>query len=154
MISLNNPFLFATIMFAAGVGIPIGASLNGTLGDKLQNPIFATVILFAMGFCASILICLLTQSTPKLSDLSNVNDIPVQYYLGGLFVLFYILAVTWVGPRFGIGNAIAFVLLGQLTSMTLIDHFALFNAMHFPITSKRIIGLIAMAIGVFLVVKK
>ena len=154
MSNLNHPIIYAIVMFIAGFGIPIAATLSGSLGGKLHNPILAASILFAVGFLASVIFLFFTQGLPSFSDLSTTEGIPTRFYLGGLFILFYILTVTWVGPRFGIGNAIAFVLLGQLTSMTLIDHFSLFNAPSHPISLRRFIGLIIMAIGVFLVVRK
>jgi len=154
MSNINHPFVYAIIMFIAGFGIPVAATLSGTLGGKLQNPVLAATILFGVGFLAAALFLLFSQGIPSISDYSSSEKVPVRYYLGGLFILFYILTVTWIGPKFGIGNAIAFVLLGQLTSMTLIDHFSLFNAPHYPISLQRFIGLIIMAIGVFLVVRK
>jgi transporter family-2 protein len=68
--------------------------------------------------------------------------------------LFYTLSITWVGPKFGIGNAVSFVLLGQLISMSVIDHYGLMGALNYPVTLQRITGLICMAVGVFLVVKR
>lgn len=154
MNSLNHPYIFAIIMFFAGVGIPIGATLSGSLGSKIHNPVLAAVVLFALGFFVSVLIFVFTQGLPKLSDFNVAGGIPVKYFLGGLFVFFYVITITLIGPRFGIGNAVAFVLLGQLVSMTIIDHFGLFSALTFPITPRRIIGLVLMALAVFLVVKK
>jgi transporter family-2 protein len=138
-------------MLVAGLGIPIMAALNGGLGGKLQSPALATVILFSVGYLASLLILLLSEGVPTFN---NSDSIPKYYFLGGLFVIFYILSITWVAPKFGIGNAISFVLLGQLISMTIIDHFSLLGAANYTISMQRSIGLILMVIGVFLVVRK
>jgi transporter family-2 protein len=78
----------------------------------------------------------------------------VYFYFGGLFVVFYVLSITWVAPRFGIGNAVSFVLLGQLVSMLTIDQFGLMGSPQTTISVQRIIGLALMAVGVFLVVRK
>jgi hypothetical protein len=70
--------------------------------------------------------------------------IPAQptYLLGGgLLVAFYVLSVTWIAPRFGIGNAIFCVLLGQMISATAIDHFGLFGAMVKPLSLARASGI-------------
>jgi transporter family-2 protein len=148
---LNQPTAYAVIMLVAGLGIPVMAALNGGLGAKLQSPALATVILFAVGLLTSLLILLITEGIPKFD---NNLLIPKHYFLGGLLVIFYILSITWVAPRFGIANAISFVLLGQLLSMTLIDHFSLFGAVNYELSVQRSIGLILMVIGVFLVVRK
>ena len=90
---------------------------------------------------------LLTGRPATLIDTS----IPFYYYLGGVFIVFYIFGITWVAPRFGVGNAIAFVLLGQILSMTIIDHFALLGAPQHTMSMQRFIGIIFMSMGVFLV---
>jgi transporter family-2 protein len=149
--AINQPIFYAFIMLVAGLGIPIMAALNGGLGGKLQSPVLATVILFSVGYLASLLILLLSEGVPTFN---NSDSIPKYYFLGGLFVIFYILSITWVAPKFGIGNAISFVLLGQLISMTIIDHFSLLGAANYTISMQRSIGLILMVIGVFLVVRK
>jgi transporter family-2 protein len=68
--------------------------------------------------------------------------------------LFYILTIIWAAPRFGISNAIAFVLLGQLISMSLIDHFGLLGAHKFMLNLQRFAGLGLMVLGFFLVLNK
>ena len=59
-----------------------------------------------------------------------------------------------MAPVFGVGNAIAFVLLGQLIAMATIDQFGLLGAPQISLTPFRILGLILMAAGVFFVVRK
>jgi transporter family-2 protein len=68
-------------------------------------------------------------------------------------VVFYVLSVTWSAPRIGVGNAIFFVLLGQIVAAAAIDHFGLFGAAKTVITLQRAIGLVVMAIGVYLAKK-
>ena len=66
----------------------------------------------------------------------------------------YILSITWVAPRFGVANAVSFVLLGQLVAMSVIDHYGLFGSKQFVISYQRIAGLILMAAGVLTVLAK
>lgn len=79
---------------------------------------------------------------------------PFYYYLAGVFVAFYVLSVTWVAPQFGVGNAVAFVLLGQIIAMAAIDQFGLLGAPVRAITLQRLIGLILMSVGVLLAVRR
>ena len=147
----SSPIIYGFLMLLAGIGIPIMAALNGSLGSKVQSPIFATVVLFTVGGAVSIVYMSLTATLPKWSV---IKHIPFYLFFAGFFVAFYILSITWVGPRFGIGNAVAFVLLGQLISMTVIDHLGLFDASQTLLTSQRALGLLLMTIGVFMVVRK
>jgi transporter family-2 protein len=151
MSGFQQTIYYALAMLAVGLGIPMFAALNGGLATRLQNPMLASTValLAALGIVASTL--LLTQG---LSTLKFDASIPLRFYLGGVFVAIYILGMTWVAPRFGVGNAIAFVLLGQLISMSLIDHFAWFGAAHHQITAQRALGLALMTVGVFLSVRR
>ena len=151
MNGLNHSVFYAGLMLVAGLGIPIMAALNGGLGGKLQSPILATTILFVVGLTVSLGFLLILEGVPTFS---TQEEIPLYSYLGGLFVIFYILSITWVAPKFGVGNAVSFVLLGQLVSMTLIDHYCLLGASHYPISIQRVSGLIFMVVGVFLVVRR
>lgn len=63
---------------------------------------------------------------------------------------FYILTITYIAPHFGVGNAVFFVLLGQLISAAAIDHFGLFGAQVSPLGLARAGGIALMASGVWL----
>lgn len=58
---------------------------------------------------------------------------------------------AWLAPMLGTGQLIVISLSGQLLFSTLIDQFGLFKAEKRPISVNKIIGLILMFIGVFLV---
>lgn len=147
----QHPAFYGSLMLIAGIGIPIMAALNAGLGSRLENPAYSAVILFSVGLIAAITFLLLQQGIPKSLPPSGI---PIKNYLGGLFILLYVLSVTWVAPKFGVGNAVAFVLLGQLISMTAIDHFGLMGASLYPLTLQRFLGLLLMLAGVFFVVRK
>lgn len=148
---MNNYIFYSIIMVIAGIGIPVMATLNGGLGAKLQSPTLAATILFFVGLVCAFAYLLLTEGLPGSV---YPADTPIYYYFGGFFVLFYILTITWIAPRFGISNAIAFVLLGQLIAMSVIDHFGLMGAQRFSIDVQRMAGLVCMVFGVFLVLNK
>lgn len=143
----HNAPTFALIMFLTGVGIPILAALNGGLGARLGSPMAASVILFGL----ALLIALAgAAATGSLGDVRLSSAVPPQFYFGGLFVAFYVIAVTFIAPRFGVGNAIFFVLVGQLVSAATIDHFGLFGSLRFPIDARRTAGIALMIAGVWL----
>lgn len=149
--NLHHTTFYAALMLAAGLGIPVMAALNGELGGKLQSPTLASIILFLVAVAASLGVLFVFEGVPKSIPKFST---PIYSYLGGLLVVFYVCSITWVAPKFGIGNAIAFVLLGQLISMTTIDHFSLFGAIRYSISMQRVVGLIFMMIGVFLTVRR
>lgn len=141
---------YGAIMMAAGMGIPLLAALNARLGGLIGAPAAAAVVLFAVAFLGAVAVMLATGSTGRLA---LVPAQPRHLLLGGLLVCFYVLSVTWVAPRFGLGNAITFVLLGQLVSAAVIDHFGLFGVILRQVTPLRLAGLALMALGVILTQK-
>lgn len=136
---------YALVMLAAGIGIPILAALNAALGVRLGSPVAAAAILFVVALVATLLALALTGP----AAVRGAAGAPRHLFLGGLLVAFYVLSITFIAPRFGVGNAIFFVLLGQLLSAALIDHFGLFGARVSPLSLTRASGIALMAAGVF-----
>lgn len=136
---------YAAIMLVAGIGIPVLAALNAGLGKFVGSPTAASVVLFLVAFGASALLLLLTGPQAVF----RVAGAPKHLLLAGLLVAFYVLSITHVAPRFGVGNAVFFVLLGQLISAAIIDHFGLFGAQVNPLTAIRAGGIALMAAGVW-----
>ena len=140
---------YAAVMLAAGIGIPVLAALNAALGVRLGSPFAAGAVLFAVAFSAALIVLLIAGPAP----LRHLPGTPVHLFGAGLLVAFYVLSITWVAPRFGVGNAVFFVLLGQLVSAAIIDHFGLFGARVTAISAMRAAGIAVMAFGVFLAQK-
>lgn len=144
---MHSPLSYALIMLAAGIGIPVLAALNAALGSRIGSPFSAGVLLFCVALSAALVVMLLSGHTPALA---KAPAQPKHLFLAGLLVAFYVLSITWVAPRFGVGNAVFFVLLGQLISAAAIDHFGLFGARISPLSLTRAGGIALMASGVWL----
>ena len=136
---------YALVMLAAGIGIPVLAALNASLGQRIGSPAAAALCLFAVAFLA-----IFFHKTPVGRALRAVAAQPPHLFLGGVLVAFYVLSITWIAPHFGVGNAVFFVLLGQLVAAAIIDHFGLFGARVSPLSPMRAAGIAVMALGVLL----
>jgi transporter family-2 protein len=139
----------ALMMLVVGMGIPVTAALNSVLGTHIQSPVAASTVLFAVGLMLTAAVLLIVGLPPRQA----FSGVPWWSYAAAFGVVFYVLSVTWSAPRIGVGNAIFFVLLGQLIAAATIDHFGLFGAIKTTLTLKRAIGLVVMAIGVYLAKK-
>ena len=136
---------YAAIMFLAGMGIPLLAALNAALGRSIGSPAAAALVLFCVALAVAAIAALVTGP----GALSKVAAAPRHLLLGGVFVAFYVLSVTYIAPHFGVGNAVFFVLIGQLVSAATIDHFGLFGAQVSPLGLTRAGGIALMALGVW-----
>ena len=143
-----EPLRYAIWMLLAGVGIPILAALNSQLGARLGAPVAVGFVLFSVGFAAAIILLLISGQARALTTLPSQ---PKYLLLAGLFMAFYAFSVTWVAPRFGVGNAIFCVLLGQMIAATLIDQFGLFGAAVHTVSMTRAAGIVAMVAGLALI---
>lgn len=137
---------YGLVMIATGVGIPIMAAMAGTLGRHLSSPPAATSLMFVVALAIA-LAATVTTGAPSLAALGSA---PKYLLLGGSCIAFYALAVTYIGPHFGIANAILCVLLGQMLSAAVIDHLGLLGAPVLRITPIRLLGLGLMCVGLFL----
>jgi transporter family-2 protein len=125
------------------------AALNAALGQRLGNPAAAALCLFCVALAAAAVVTLVTGP----GALRSVAAQPPHLFLAGLLVAFYVLSITWIAPVFGVGNAVFFVLLGQLVAAAAIDHFGLFGARETALTPMRAGGIALMALGVLLTQK-
>lgn len=137
---------YAIWAFAAGALIPLMAILNAGVARTAGGPVAATVILLGTGLIASLLLAMIT--TVRLPNLHTLARIAPHQYAGGIIVGFYVLSITFIAPRFGIGNAILFAVAAQLITSALIDHFALAGATLRPLTTMRAVGLLMVITGV------
>ena len=145
---MNTPSLtfYIALSTVGGILIPIMAALSGGLGRTIDSPWMAAAIVSGGGFALTLAFALLNGGTSISWD-SLQQAKPAQLLAGAGFA-FYLLSITWVGPRFGIGNAVMFVLAGQIISSAAIDHFGLFGAPQKPIDLLRAVGLVVMASGI------
>ena len=141
---MQNGWMYG-IMIASGIGIPVMAAMNAGLGARIGVPASVTILLL-FGALASALVIPFTGGFSARAALAA----PSWLYRGGLAVVFYISSVTAFGPKIGIGTAILCVLLGQILSAALIDHFGWFGAPRSPIDLKKFIGLVLMVAGIWL----
>ena len=139
---------YAIIMLFAGIGIPILAALNAQLGRVIGAPAAASVVLFAVAFLTALVVAIITGP----AAIAKVASAPKHLLLAGSLIAFYVLSITYIAPHFGIGNAVFFVLLGQLVSAAAIDHFGLFGARVTDLSATRALGIAVMA-GVFITQK-
>jgi transporter family-2 protein len=137
---------YALWAFCAGALIPLMAILNAGLARATGGTVQATALLFATGLTASLVVAAATR-TP-LPTIQTLAHIAPSKYAGGVIVGFYILSITFLAPRFGVGNAILFAVTAQLLTSAFIDNFGLAGATLRPLTTMRAIGLFIVVAGV------
>ncbi len=131
----------------AGMFIPVMAVLNARMARTFGEPLHAAFVLFAVGLLATGLASI--AFIGRLPSLASLRSIPPINFAGGMIVGFYIFSITSLAPRFGVGNAILFVMTAQIFTSAAIDHFGLFDAAIRPMTAVRAGGLLLLVAGLW-----
>ncbi len=136
---------FALWAFAAGALIPVMGVLNARLGRSMAEPVHASVVLFSVALAIAVVLSLVL--TGGLPTPASLRGAPLPDRFAGAILAFYAFSITFLAPRFGIGNSILFAVSAQIVTSAALDHFGLFGAPHRPVGVLRLGGLVLMIIG-------
>jgi transporter family-2 protein len=87
-------------------------------------------------------------SGAQFSQLRGLQNASIPQLLSGLGMAFYVISITYLAPRFGVGNSIMFVVAAQIMTAATIDHFGLLGVARHPIDALRALGIAVMIVGV------
>jgi bacterial/archaeal transporter family-2 protein len=77
-----------------------------------------------------------------------------DFFNGGLFGAFYIFTTIFASPKIGFANMFSLVICGQIIFAILFDHFGLLgNDVHL-INPYRIVGVVLLVLGVYIIQKQ
>lgn len=142
------PYLLA---IAVGAGLTVQVGMNGTIGTTVGSPLLASVANFFVGTVA---LCAVALATGARAAPGTTTSVPAWAWFGGLFGAAYVAAVTVLGPRLGAVVLLALVLLGQMTTSLLVDHFGIVGFPQNAVTPSRLVGVVLLVAGVLLIVRK
>jgi transporter family-2 protein len=145
------PSLLYLLGLGVGIGLVVQVGMNSTLRSILGSPILAALISFAVGSVALAgLFALMRTPLPERSQLAAV---PAWAWLGGILGAFYVAASVIVGPRLGAATLLALVVLGQLGTSLIVDHFGWLGFPQHPLTLMRLSGAALLFSGVLLITR-
>ena len=142
-------WIILLMVLVAGAATSVQAGVNGALGKKV-GIVEAAFVSFLVGTVFLFIIYLFTRK----GNLVGALELPKWQLTGGLLGATYIMIMVIAVPRIGMAAALITLIVGQLTTSTLIDHFGLIGDRNIPIDYRRVGGLVLMAISVFLFYKK
>jgi transporter family-2 protein len=109
---------------------------NKSLSKSIDSVVYSALMLFVVGlaFISSFLII----NRVPFPGMAAFTTAPAYSYVGGLIVATYVLSITYLAPRMGVGKAICFIVTGQIIVAVLIDHFGLLGAAASAINIRRL----------------
>jgi bacterial/archaeal transporter family-2 protein len=136
---------------AAGLAGAVQAAVMGELGERVG-------IVPALAFAVLVsLVCALTALLVWEHSFAGVRAAvhqPVWLWLGGVMSVFIVFAITVGPPRIGVTATIAIVIAGNLLSAAIIDRFGLFGVERVALAWPRIAGIVVLALGAALTLKR
>ena len=138
-------FLFTLVPLGAGIASALQAATNGalTLRSSLVTALVVNVVVTLIGVSALLLV-------PGTRPVMPADGTPWAFYAGGLYGLVIIAALAFAFPRLGSAVSIALFVLGQSATALALDHFALLDTAHQPVSAARAAGLLLVVAGVLL----
>lgn len=139
------------LAFIAGATMAVQGSLNAALG-KLIGLLEATFVVHLVGTGA--LVILLFVFRLDQGGLGNLEKVPVYLYLGGLLSVAIIYAVLSSIAGIGVATATTAIIVGQVGTALLIDHFGLFGLERHAFSWLQAAGMALLALGAKLMLMK
>ncbi|AWZ49711.1 hypothetical protein C3495_13295 [Clostridiaceae bacterium 14S0207] len=115
---------------------------NVTLANS-SGMLLSTLIINLVGLLSAIIF--VSFSKEKKMVLKNI---PLYFFLGGIFSIFVVLSNNFCLPILGISLNTALSLLGQSVTSSLIDNFGLFGLEKIPFNKNKFPGFLLVLIGI------
>jgi transporter family-2 protein len=135
----------------AGGFIALQAPINAELGGKVGKLPAATVS-FTIGTIVLIAITLLFSS--GFGDVGEARHLSWYYLLGGVLGAIYVTTALIAVRTLGAGGVTGATIAGQLAMSVTLDKLGVLGLAQRDITPTRLVGIVLLAAGTFLVVAK
>jgi len=142
----------AAVLLTAFTGglVALQAPINSLLGRSIGTW-QAAAVSFAIGTCA--LVCIAALATGGLGQIAEVRGVPWYGLMGGLLGAAYVTSILVAVRTLGAGGVVAATVAGQLAVSVVVDHFGLIGVTKQPITLTRVVGVVLLGLGTYLVVR-
>ena len=143
--------LAAVLSLSAGLSAAVQVAIFGRFGDRVGTlPSFA----FSCAVTAVIAAGVLVIGQRSLGGYAAAWAAPRWLWIGGVLGAFIVFSITLAAPRIGTFATLALIIAGQLTLGTIIDRFGLFGAEQIPLSPYRVAGIVLLAAGALLALKR
>jgi bacterial/archaeal transporter family-2 protein len=143
--------LAVAITAVAGLAGSVQIAIMGRLGERIGT---LEALAFATLVTALLALAMLVAVRHGLGGYADAVRQPAWLWLGGLMGLAVVFAITFAAPRIGTAATIGVVIAGQLAMGAVIDRYGLFGLERIALTRERAIGLLLLAAGAALSLKR
>ena len=147
-VSASSLAIFFSLV--AGVAGSIQVAVSGAFGKRigvLEATAYGSVL-------ATIIVVTLVVAAGRIGGVADGFRQPPWLWLGGVMGAIVVTSITFAAPRIGTFATIGLLIAGQLAMGVLIDAAGLFGLERIPLSAARVTGLLLLAGGALLVLKR
>jgi bacterial/archaeal transporter family-2 protein len=143
--------LAAVLAVAAGLAGSIQVALMSRLGERIG---VLEALAFATAATAGIALVILVLARGSLAGFGQAVHQPWWMLLGGIMGLIIVFTITFAGPRIGVAATVGILIAGQLVMGAVIDRWGLFGSERIALHWPRVLGIVLLAAGAALSLRK
>lgn len=135
-----------------GLIIPFQGIVTASLAQKLDHPYVSAFVNFFGGMMVFVLAIMF--SSASFPTVKKLTSVPWYLYTGGVVGSIFILGALFALPKIGSTAFFGLVVLGQLVMTAVVDHYGFLGMPVQKIDIYRILGVILMLSGCYLIINK
>ncbi len=144
-------YIYTLIVLFIGCFLAVQGSINTQLTTYLKHPLQGALVNFLVGTIALVGLNLVFKT--QVPDWGHIKTAPIYLFLGGCLGAIFVSSVIFFIPKIGVTTVLAASIAGQLIAASIIDHFGFFGISVQQITAGKIIGIVLLLGGIFLIQK-
>jgi bacterial/archaeal transporter family-2 protein len=148
---VSSTGLAATAALVAGVAGAMQIAVQGRLGERVGSLEALATTAIIGGILAFALLLVVRRS---LSGLEEAAAGPKWQLLGGVFGVVVVFGITYAAARIGVLATTALLVAGQFALAGVIDRFGWFGVDRVAFTWPRVAGIVLLAIGAALTLRR
>ena len=142
-------YIFILVAIFAGMTLPLQAVLIAKMGKVIGNPIYASLISFAIG--ALVLFAFILMTRVNLNIIIQAANLHWSVWFAGVLGAFYVCAVIILTPQLGTTLTFSLVIAGQLGIAVVLDHYGGLGLPVHLLNWPRMAGILLITAGVVLI---
>ncbi|RKL62415.1 DMT family transporter [Thermoanaerobacteraceae bacterium SP2] len=143
LLSITKDIFFLLVAFMAGVAM----ATQGSMNSALSKAIGLSEATFVVHFSATVVMLIILILGISHGNWGNYSQVPWYYYLGGFIGVLITYGVVVSIPKLGVAVATTAIIVGQVLTACLVDHFGFFGLEKVPFTWLKFLGLVFLSIG-------
>ncbi|HSI97119.1 MAG TPA: DMT family transporter [Gaiellaceae bacterium] len=141
----------AVAALAAGILGALQVAVMGRYGARIGT---LEALAFTAALGALLAAVVLLVSRRSLSGYADAVSVPKWLWLGAVFGIFIVGAITLAGAKIGATATVALLIAGQLGTAVVVDRFGWFGIEKVAVSWPRVAGVALLAVGAFLTLRR